>query len=301
MKRLFALGCSFTSYAWPSYADFAGLYFDEYENWAFPGLGNRALLERLSEIHATKNLTKQDTVIIQWTNPFRNDTHKFSEGHWRTKGSIFNFINSDRYNRKWLDEFFDEKSFCYHTLNNIHIAIHMLESIGCKWYFTSMGEINKAGSDYRKDDVRDHGEDIYTGEDLWEDKDLKVYKDKIYTPFKDHWLTPVGLYAWKSKHDCYTFFNNQYPKGNTANWFIGSKKDSYKDTHPSILQHKEYLDNIIIPALGLDSQNEPAQINKWIDTVQELYTKCGRSFKSFTKSIDDDHRMKNWYIKYRGM
>jgi hypothetical protein len=47
MKRLFALGCSFTSYAWPSYADFAGLYFDEYENWAFPGLGNRALLERL--------------------------------------------------------------------------------------------------------------------------------------------------------------------------------------------------------------------------------------------------------------
>jgi hypothetical protein len=107
MKRLFALGCSFTSYAWPSYADFAGLYFDEYENWAFPGLGNRALLERLSEIHTTKNLTKQDTVIIQWTNPFRNDTHKFSEGHWRTKGSIFNFINSDRYNRKWLDEFFD--------------------------------------------------------------------------------------------------------------------------------------------------------------------------------------------------
>ena len=156
-NRLFSFGCSFTSYAWPSYACMLGTYFDESENWAFPGLGNRAILERLTEVVVTKKLCKDDTVIIQWTSPFRNDTHKFSEKHWRTKGSIFNFINSNRYDRKWLDEFFDEKSYCFHTLNYIVAAINILENIGCKWFMTSMGAIEKAGSDYNRNDQRNHG------------------------------------------------------------------------------------------------------------------------------------------------
>ena len=73
MTRLYVLGCSFSNYAWPTWADMLGLEFDEYENWAFPGLGNRAIAERVAEIHARNTLTKDDTVVIQWTSHLRHD------------------------------------------------------------------------------------------------------------------------------------------------------------------------------------------------------------------------------------
>ena len=77
MKRLFAFGCSFTNYAWPSYADFLGYAFDKYENWGFPGFGNRAIAERVAECHAKNSLCKEDTVLVQWTSHTRNDFHTF--------------------------------------------------------------------------------------------------------------------------------------------------------------------------------------------------------------------------------
>ncbi len=45
-------------YAWPTYADFLGYEFDYYENWAFPGLGNRAIAERVAECHVKIILQK---------------------------------------------------------------------------------------------------------------------------------------------------------------------------------------------------------------------------------------------------
>ena len=58
MSRLFVLGCSFTNYAWPTWADMLGTEFEVYENWGYPGLGNRAICERLIELHAREHLTK---------------------------------------------------------------------------------------------------------------------------------------------------------------------------------------------------------------------------------------------------
>ena len=54
-KRLFAFGCSFTHYAWPSYADFLGYEFDSFSNWAHPGLGNRAIAQRVAECNIKNN------------------------------------------------------------------------------------------------------------------------------------------------------------------------------------------------------------------------------------------------------
>ena len=60
MKRLFVSRMfSFSNYAWPSWADMLGQEFDIFENWAFPGLGNRAIAERVAEIHARNKLTKR--------------------------------------------------------------------------------------------------------------------------------------------------------------------------------------------------------------------------------------------------
>ena len=57
-SRLFVFGCSFTMYEWPTYADFLGYEFDQFENWGFPGLGNRAIAERVAECHIKNNFTR---------------------------------------------------------------------------------------------------------------------------------------------------------------------------------------------------------------------------------------------------
>ena len=58
MRRLFTVGCSFTHFYWPTWADILGSTYDEYYNWGLSGLGNRAICERLAEISLTQKLTE---------------------------------------------------------------------------------------------------------------------------------------------------------------------------------------------------------------------------------------------------
>ena len=46
----------FTNYAWSTWADILGCDFDTYENWAYPGLGNRAIAERVAELTCIRNI-----------------------------------------------------------------------------------------------------------------------------------------------------------------------------------------------------------------------------------------------------
>ena len=76
MSRLFTFGCSYTSFYWPTYADILGVQFDEYQNWGQSGLGNRAIVEKLSECIVNNNITEDDVFIVQWTDFHRHDIHQ---------------------------------------------------------------------------------------------------------------------------------------------------------------------------------------------------------------------------------
>ena len=287
MKRLFALGCSFTNYAWPSWADILGLEFETYENWAYPGLGNRAIAERVANLHALETLTSDDTVIIQWTSHLRHDWHTTDQRHntqpgvgWKTSGSIFNFLNAELYNEKWIKTFFDEKSYMMHTLNNILLTQTFLEAIGVNYYMTSMGYINKMNSDYPQDG---NGEGETAKEiDIWKDiPNLLPYKEKI---FNDRWLKPIGTFAWNHKEQPYKFIrkNNVIPN---------------IDRHPTINQHADYVNNVIKPKLNL-SQNNTDKAKFWIDTVNKCYANTHGDFNYFVDSIND--QLTGWGNYYRG-
>jgi len=51
MTRLFTLGCSFTAYHYPTWADIAGTAFDCFENWGKPNSGNNYILNSLIELN----------------------------------------------------------------------------------------------------------------------------------------------------------------------------------------------------------------------------------------------------------
>lgn len=288
MARLFALGCSFTNYAWPSWADMLGCEFDTYENWAYPGLGNRAIAERVANLHALETLTPDDTVIIQWTSHLRHDWHTTDERHtgqqgvgWKTSGSIFNFINEEIYGEKWIKTFFDEKSYMMHTLNSILLTQQFLEGLGVKYLMTSMGYINKMNSDYPLEaNNNGHGENTQQI-DIWQDiPKLKIYKDKI---FNDKWIKPIGVYAWTHKEKPYKFVS----KNGSVN----------VDRHPTINQHSDYVKNVIKPKLEI-SQNNNDQAQKWIDTVNKCYSETHGNFEYFVDSINK--QLNGWGNFYRG-
>lgn len=287
MKRLFAFGCSFTNYAWPSWADMLGNNFDYYENWAWPGLGNRGIAERVAECYARNKFTKEDTVIIQWSSHIRHDWFKTNTPDnrgWQTQGSIFNYLNEDIFDRKWIDTFWDERAYFVHSMNAILLTQGILNSSGCKWKMTTIADIEKLGADY-PESKESHGEVIGSITDIWkENEELSIYKKSIFEDNSDKWITPLGLHAWNNIDTSYKFRDKKYP----SKWI---------DYHPSIDQHKEWLYNNLIPSLGL-SQIVPDQTKKWIDNINNIYENSRYDFDTFCGNINNN--LKDWKTSYRG-
>jgi hypothetical protein len=100
---LIVFGCSFTNYAWPSWADIMAEDLGcDYENWALGGTGNNAIARRVMSRHFLK-FNQDDIVIIQWSFPSRED--RFINGSWTTNGSVFN--KNGIYGDKFVEKYWD--------------------------------------------------------------------------------------------------------------------------------------------------------------------------------------------------
>jgi len=130
--RLFTFGCSFTKYHWPTWADLL-LTQIEGENWGKSGGGNKFIFESLIECMVSRNIDKDDTVIIMWTSFFRED--RYMHG-WQTTGNVYN--SKPLYDKEFLFKYWDDKGAILNNLNFICGAIRVLESIGCKWKMAKM-------------------------------------------------------------------------------------------------------------------------------------------------------------------
>jgi len=259
MKRLFAFGCSFTQYTWPTWADFLGSEFNQFENWGYPGIGNRAISERVAQCHAINKFTSDDIIIVQWSSYLRNDYHTGRrrlnymkkdplawQGGWKTGGSMFNYINQPVYDQKWIAQFFDGQSFFMHTLNNIVATQGLLESTGCTWLMTSMSDLPKLGNDILNDSYGDALTLENPDYTIWEDPEYEkflFYKDAIWGKYAEHWLDPIGPHAWKQ---------------DMLSWaFESDDGKSLRDMHPSPRQHISYINRVIKPKLDLPINDTP--------------------------------------------
>lgn len=249
MRRFFAFGCSYTSYSWPMWANMLSIEYDEFYNWGLAGLGNRAIAERIVEAHQRHNFTKDDLIIVQWSSHLRNDWfHEYSlperRSKWKTAGSIFNYLNSSLYDQKWVDTFFYEPAFLMHTLNNIGLTQGFLDSIGCEWYMTSIGDIRNMGDDFREaagsgeKHIYDHAAPKV---DLAWDRlpSLKIYEQKIWNDRADRWLTPLELVAKKHLDLTFEFDDTEAPGG------------KFFDIHPSPLQSVCWLEEELKDKLSI--------------------------------------------------
>lgn len=270
MNRLFTFGCSYTQYAWPTWANILSLEFNEFYNWGRSGLGNRAIAERVAEAHARYKFTKDDVVIIQWSSHLRNDWwHKYSlpergEG-WKTCGSVFNMINGEIYDKNWIDTFFYEPAYFMHTLNNILLTQSLLKSVGCTWFMTSIGDIRNLGIDLAQS--VDYGEqgNIANPSDKGKDKvawqklpQFSFYEDTIWTDNQDHWLAPIESIARKDLDTHYGYVDDT-PNG-TNEFEI--------DLHPTPRQYLYWVVTELKDRLELSNNliSKAEQIADFVDT-----------------------------------
>lgn len=139
MKRLFTFGCSFTQYEWPTWADIIGREFEFYENWGRCGGGNHFIFNSLNECIIRNKLGKNDTVVIMWTNIYRED--RYTKNQWITIGNIYGQP------QEFLDKFFvkkysDDRGYLIRDLAFIHASKKILDQIGAKYIFLSMVPIS---------------------------------------------------------------------------------------------------------------------------------------------------------------
>jgi len=243
-RRLFTFGCSFTNYLWPTWADVLGTDYMLFNNWGWPGLGNRAIAERLAEAHTKFKLEPSDIVIVQWTSHLRNDWMHFRHpkddySNWRTAGSIFTEKNMKLYDKKWLDIFWDEKAYYIHTLNHILLAQSFLDGIGCEWYMTSMTDQSKISKEISGRTVNGEHPDEEGGYfDVWEKTpELMDYRERIWLEREDKWVAPILSVCKEQDH--YWF---KYDKNNpTEDPRIVNKNGQWMEPHPSVKQHVDWL------------------------------------------------------------
>lgn len=278
-KRLFAFGCSFTSYAWPTWADLLGTEFDYFENWGLSGIGNRAIAERIAECHARHNFNKNDLVIVQWSSHLRNDWwHQYSlperRAHWKTAGSIFNYINEPLYDRKWIETFFYEPAYVMHTFNHVALAQGLLESTGCNWYMTGMGDLRNLGADlndggHAGEDLLIRPEDRNVEKLVWKKiPELNIYEKLIWGRHQDRWLAPL------------TSVSNKYPELIFNFIATDNSGSTFKDTHPTTEHYALWIKQELQDKLELSND----AIEKFFsisDAIKSLHQKFNFNKRTF--------------------
>ena len=301
MKRFFAFGCSYTNYAWPTWANLLSINYDEFYNWGLAGIGNRAIAERIAEANVKHRFTKDDLVIVQWSSHLRNDWwHKYSCSdrpyQWKTAGSIFNYINEKIYDDKWVQLFFYEPAYFMHTLNHISLAQALLKSTGCEWYMTSMGDIRNLGADLRNH--ADYGElghiptpgDVNVDMLAWKKiPELAIYDESIWQAHKDHWLMPMETHAQQHAELTYKYLDD------TAH----GTKQYVDDFHPTPKQHQLWIQSQLADKLqlSLDTLNFA---NSVADRVDQHFAQFKHSKMQFVDKLfnpnffDASHNRMQW-------
>lgn len=268
MKRLFTFGCSYTWFMWPTWADLLSVEFDQYENWGHVGLGNRAIAERIAECHAKHKFTADDTVIVQWSTTLRHDWHSdrpvVNPPGWQTGGNAFSEINIKFYNEDWYSKFYSEKSWTMHTLNSILLAQGLLESTGCTWRMTSIGDIRKLGADIDKDvwnyeRIAISPQELLATYVLWKRYPEYAPYKVIWEQYEDKWLPAIMPTATKND-ELYWHFQAEYDK------------KPWKEGHPTPEQHSIWVKKYLRPSLGLTSE-VPKEHTETVEEAQRIKAK----------------------------
>jgi hypothetical protein len=129
-KRIFAFGCSFTSYIYPTWADliYKSMSPDtEFYNFGKSGGGNVFIANRITEANRKYKFTDTDLVVVLWSTNARIDFYKTNFG-WITPGNIY---TQNLLSEKAVRELEDLNWFLMRDLSIVDLTTTYLNNLPC--------------------------------------------------------------------------------------------------------------------------------------------------------------------------
>jgi hypothetical protein len=129
-KRLFTIGCSFTEYFYPTWANVLSksMPYAEFYNLGLSGTSNPFIANRLVEANIKFKFCETDLVVVMWTTTAR-ETH-YVRGRWYNPGNIF---SQDVYSKEFVEKFADPNGYLIRDLATIELATAYANNLPCTY------------------------------------------------------------------------------------------------------------------------------------------------------------------------
>ena len=124
-KRFFTIGCSFTNYLWPTWANLLAKEIPNcyFLNQGASGAGNLYMQIQLNHLMNTMDLGPDDLVMIMWSTFYRED--RYVKEQWVLPGNIF---SQNVYPQEFTDKFCDVKGMTIRDMAIIDATTKLLEA-----------------------------------------------------------------------------------------------------------------------------------------------------------------------------
>lgn len=239
-KRVFAFGCSFTSYIYPTWADIISYEMPdvEYYNFGRSGMGNLGISSRIAEANTRFKFTDTDLVLVMYTTVYRED--RWIGHRWQAHGNVF---NQGYYDKNFVKNYVDPVGCLIRDMSFIELSSNYVKSLPCDSLLLKASTLND--------------ECIYM-----EDTQLMDTVKETYNELWDSF--PPSLYETIR----------------TNGWHVTIERSldgkMFGDTHPTPIEYYEYLKII---GLNLsDSTKEQAEENEQRCRSHTIFNEWGEYF-----------------------
>jgi hypothetical protein len=129
-KRLFTIGCSFTEYMYPTWANILSKSMPnaEFYNLGLSGTNNPFIANRMAEGNVKFKFCETDLVVVMWTTTAR-ECH-YARGRWINPGNIF---SQEEYNKEFVEKFADPNGYLIRDLATIELATSYANNLPCTY------------------------------------------------------------------------------------------------------------------------------------------------------------------------
>jgi hypothetical protein len=220
-KRIFAFGCSFTSYIYPTWADiiYKSMSPDvEFYNFGKSGGGNVFIANRITEANRKYKFTETDLVVVMWSTHARIDFFK-TEGRWKTPGNIYSQGMLSEHSVRELE---DLNWFLLRDLSMIDLTTSYLNNLPC-----GSIKLMSVPADY---------ESRYKN-DVLLDKNLTTSIIETYSDILKEYPNP----------SLYEFMNYKWSASIKYKHHQHPEQDVFIDYHPTPVDYANYLIRCNVP------------------------------------------------------
>jgi hypothetical protein len=248
-KRFFAFGCSFTNYKWPTWADIIAREIPESYNYGRIGGGNHYIYQTIVEASIEYKFTKDDLIIVMFTNIAREDRYAEHRDGWITPGTLY---YQHEYDKDFLIKFWCYRGYLMRDLALVHGVQTILSTFDSECHFLTMVPfVSKI-----------------TDNDLATDP-----KTVAITDFYRDTLSKLKPSIFE------TTFNNNWNSRRRPKYFSLGDNGVFEDLHPTPDEYLEYLETIF-PGITISEatknysqrQTEAVFQAMVVDQLLEAYT-----------------------------